>query len=272
MRSFIKIVALFVGGLSATAVYAGPISVNLSSGTFANPGLVAGSAHSTGTAITWNYTGNFADPRYVAYVSTFASGPPNNFQIFHTTHMANGAATSNTAYGPDVPLGTPAYTGVEFYYVTFSLPSDATNVALNFSRIGADDRMQFLFNGQLMGYWGGNIQGAIGKMDGIGSQPDVLNVAFNRGNVLPSLTNQSLFNIGGVNVMRFWVNNTNSTSVAAEAIQHSSSGDPSTLDIRAVLTYDTAAVVPEPATFVLSATAVLALGAFRLRRQLRFRR
>jgi hypothetical protein len=259
-----------IGSFIATgSAEAAIVTQNLSSGTFANPGLVAGAAHSTGTAITWNYTGNFNDPRYVAYVSTFNTA--GNFQIFHTTHMGFGNATSNTVYGPDVPVGTPAYTGVEFYYVTFNLPANAINVGLSFSRIGADDRLQFQLNNQLIGYWGGpSTPGAIGRMNGLGSQPTVTNVTFNPV-PLPNLTNQSLFNIGGQNVMRFWVNNTFSTNLNANAVPHQGSGDPSVLDIRATLTYDTVAapVVPEPSSLVVFAlTFVMGFSSFRRQRKL----
>ena len=258
MKRKISLPILMIGVLAmsmisgAATVQATTVIVPVNTGSFGkglNPGDVDPN-------FTWNKTGDFSDLRFQAYVF-------NNFNTLWcdagfpqtlTCNINQGFCNAKTnladpctgsdfflpLFGPDVPAGTTDQ-GIEFYYLTFDLPAGVTNVKLDFSVGGlmaADDRLQFQLNGNVIGYWGGS--GGTGRMDGLGSQPSLTGVVFNANNVnRPVVTNQSLFNIGGQNVVRFWVNNTGTTSVGAVA-RPRGGFDPSALQVRGTLSYDEA--------------------------------
>ncbi len=250
--------AVLVIGVFTMGVLFGPATVQAdtvtipfnsgSSGKGLNPGDVDPS-------FTWNKTGNFSDLRFQAYVfNNFnpwwcALGFPATLTcninqgicnaVVNPTNLCFASNTSIPLFGPDVPIGTIDQ-GIEYYYLTFDLPAGATNVSLQFTLLVADDRLQLQLNGSLIGYWGGS--GGNGRMDGLGSEPTIPYplVFFNPNNVnRPVVTDQSLFNIGGQNVLRFWTNNTGTTSVSAPARQRSG-GDPSALQVFGTVTYEVA--------------------------------
>ncbi len=256
MKRKISLPILMIGVLAmsmisgAATVQATTVIVPVNTGSFGkglNPGDVDPN-------FTWNKTGDFSDPRFQAYVFNNFNPLwcPAGFPQTLTCNINQGFCNAKTnladpctgsdfflpLFGPDVPAGTTDQ-GIEFYYLTFDLPAGVTNVKLDFSVGGlmaADDRLQFQLNGNVIGYWGGS--GGTGRMDGLGSQPSLTGVVFNANNAnRPVVTNQSLFNIGGQNVVRFWVNNTFTTSVGAAA-RPRGPGDPSALAVRGTLSYD----------------------------------
>ena len=258
MKRKISLPILMIGVLAmsmisgAATVQATTVIVPVNTGSFGK-GLNPGDADPN---FTWNKTGDFSDPRFQAYVFNNFNPLwcPAGFPQTLTCNINQGFCNAKTnladpctgsdfflpLFGPDVPAGTTDQ-GIEFYYLTFDLPAGVTNVKLDFSVGGlmaADDRLQFQLNGNVIGYWGGS--GGTGRMDGLGSQPSLTGVVFNANNVnRPVVTNQSLFNIGGQNVVRFWVNNTGTTSVGAVA-RPRGGFDPSALQVRGTLSYDEA--------------------------------
>jgi hypothetical protein len=219
-------------------------SVRLNTGNEGKPGVVRGAVD---PGVTWNYTGDFNTSRFNSYVDNDPFFP--GATTVGTCHMLGGNCRlgSNTNYGPDVTAGHPAYLGVQFFYLSFDLPANAINVSLEVTNIGADDRVGMHLNGNEIGFWGnhsgaaqnGRIDGSdvyAGTSLGAGVQPSLNPVSLQSPFGFPDFTlnNISLFLLGDTNVIRLWVNNTNSRNPFAAA-RPMSSGDPSLVGFDSVL-------------------------------------
>ena len=245
-----KLISLLLGSALIALVAGMPspvqaaFTIPINTGTSGKPGVSSGNPD---PAFTWNYTGNFADPRYQAY--TLGDS--------WTWIMAGGDLFSNNHYGPDVPAGTPNYRGVTFLYFTFDLPTGATNVKLNFNSIFANDRATLSLNAAELGsftpYFGQVTTPIPGVM--LDADSKYVSKSFISGNVPFVVDNQSLFH-SGQNVLRFWQNNTATTDPAAPA-RIDSADDGAFLSTSGSLSYDIsdAASVPEPSS-VLGLLAV----------------
>ncbi len=236
-------VVALVAGITSPAQAAFTIPIN--TGTSGKPGVSSGNPD---PAFTWNYTGNFANPRYQAYTSGDS----------WTWIMAGGDLFSNNHYGPDVPAGMPNYRGVTFLYFTFDLPTGATNVKLNFNSIDANDRATLSLNrtelGSFTPYYGQFTTPMPGVM--MDANFKYVSKSFISGVAPFAVDDQSLFH-SGQNVLRFWQNNTATTDPAAPA-RLDSADDGAFLSVQGTLSYDTVdTAVPEPS----SALGLLAVGA-----------
>jgi len=213
-------------------------SVNF--GTIPGHGVAAGAAV---PGFTWNYSGNYADPRSGALHASFTD---------HICIGPGGACGSNNNDG----VAGDEYTGYEYYYFTFSLPSTAANVRLLFEDFDGDDRAVLGVNGTQIGGFKSTAAAGGTTITTMKDASGNHTVLFQRPPV-PAITNQSLFH-AGENHFSVWVNNTFS-GLSGNAIAHAGSFDPSVIRLRGAVTFDTA-TVPEPTVFSLFGLGLAWLG------------
>ena len=252
-RVMLGVVAIALGIEAPSKVQAASFSIPINTGIIEKPGVISGAPD---PLFTWNYTGNFTDPRYQAYTNGGS-----------TWIMAGGNVFSNNNYGADVPVGMPSFSGVAFLYNAFELPTGATNIKLNFNDIYADDRVAVSLNTTELGAfspWFSTPQPGIMTGIDLTSVPRTFMPRF--GSYV--FDNQNLFKVGEQNVLRFWVNNTGiSTTLSTPAVPlipgDGTIGDGVALSIRGTLSYEIADApksVPEPSS-VLGVLAFSAFGA-----------
>ena len=101
---------------------------------------------------------------------------------------------------------------------------------------------------------------------GAGAQPGINPVTLQPGFGIPdfTLSDPSHFVLGGTNVIRLWVNNTNSRSPTAIA-RSMRSGDPSIVAFDSTLRFEITSA-PEPGTLLLALLGLAPLYGRRLRR------
>ena len=247
-----KLISLLLGSALVALVAGMPspaqaasFTIPINTGTTGKPGVNSGNPD---PAFTWNYSGNFADPRYQAYTSGDS----------WTWIMAGGNLFSSNHYSPHVPAGMPNYRGVTFLYFTFDLPTGATNVKLNFNSIFANDRATLSLNKTELGSFTPYYGQFTTPMPGVMMNADFKYVSksFISGVAPFAVDDQSLFH-SGQNVLRFWQNNTATTDPAAPA-RLDSVDDGAFLSTSGSLSYDIsdAVSVPEPS----SVLGLLAIG------------
>ncbi len=202
---------------------------------------------------SWNYSGNFADQRFaVSHI------PGGGLWI-------NPDVRSNIPADPSVPVGS-SFKGVAFFFYTFSLPSNISDVSLNL-QASADDQVAVDLNGNGLGvfklFLNNPTSPVAGKFTNANfGQYDV--------NFLPNFTPVSVndpteFN-QGLNVLRFAFNNTNTAgNPNAIAIPIQPGGDGSILGASGTITYNSKPV-PVPA-IVPGVILAGAFGAWRIRKQ-----
>lgn len=251
MKTLMKITILATTFTSVFGIIlsaqAATINVPINTGTTGKAGLKTGAVD---PVFTWNYTGNYQDPRYQTYIVD------DNSNL--TWIMKGGNISFNNNYGADVPSNMPSFYGVAYLFNTFELPQDATNIQLDFSAIASDDRVVLSLNGNELTRTAFALPAytsASGKMmDGNGNY---VSKTFDgngwEGNF--NFNNPNLFNIGGTNIVKLWVNNTDSTDPNANAIPLKNLA---WTDIRGNLSYST----PDPKSVPEASTTLglLALG------------
>lgn len=238
----------------ASPGFGGTITFSTLHNDLPGPPLIPGHGLTEGQsdpAFTWNYTGNYADPRIPANILVFNA----NNQV---TICTNGACGSSQEYG----FGR-TYTGYEFIYYGFQLPADATNITLNLIS-WVDDREIVDLNGNVLGGWGmyGSAGATAQQLDGSGTHL----VTFDGPNGIPqTFSTQSWFTPGGENYLRFWINNTGN-GIYGNAWPHGSYFEPSALQTYGTITFDTpAGTVPEPGGLVPGGLGLVALTLLPLR-------
>lgn len=204
---------------------------------------------------TWNYTGNIADPRLNTSILAFN----NNNQV---TICPNGSCGSeNYGFGQ-------AYTGFEFIYFSFLLPTDAINIVLHFGYATIDDRAVVDLNGHTLGGWGGTYAVAPGttvpQLDGSGTHTAAFTGPATISNA--DFSTQGWFAPGAQNYLRFWINNTG-TGILGTAVPHGGYGEPSAMQTYGYITFDQTQI-PEPGTLVVVGLGLVAV-ALGARRRLR---
>jgi hypothetical protein len=120
-----------------------------------------------------------------------------------------------------------------FWYAdtSFFLPANATEVSLNFSGLGGDDRGVLELNGQIVGnfFLGSSGAGVMSFSPGSYSAFTFTNVR--------SGTVSSGFLLGQVNHLRIIVNNTNTFDVNAQTITFRDAGDGTAAGLTATVSY-----------------------------------
>jgi len=235
------VVGIALAGSCFAATIVVPIPTNsgdfqYTPGGYASPVTVTGhgaSGTQTVPGWTWNYTGNFSDPRYAMYMSSSNSsyaclGPQTGIGLPWDCDSDDNLT---------VPAGDD-YPGYEFHYFTFVLPAGAQSIRMNFNTIGSDDRAVVTLNGQPLGNFGSPAT----DQPHLGPSGTVLQTF-----ALPPggntwYDNPALFQTG-TNVLRLWVNNTGNGG-SGTARTHAGGGGSSGSVVRGFVTYE---YVPAPA-------------------------
>jgi hypothetical protein len=200
----------------------------------------------TGTASEWSITGGGAQ-NATPFIVNYAYGTPSTYYNFISVTTA-GDGTGNFLQGGSLA----DFTGFWLATYTFTLPSNATGVSLNYSDFYADDRAVLTLNGQVVAATGIiSIQGAPGSMvftDGGSPQSYSFSSLFSSGTV------NSGFNIGGLNTIEAIVNNTGTGIYGPD--RSISPGDDTFLGLSGTISYSQ---VPEPSCLAMFGIGILSL-------------
>jgi hypothetical protein len=194
---------------------------------------------------SWNYTGNFGDARYPAYMSYSNSA-------YLCIGPSTGIGTTHDCDTDDnLPPAGVDYPGYEFYYFAFVLPAGAQSPRANFVSLGGDDRAVVSLNGQELG----NFASPASQQPHLGPSGVVIkDFALLAQDLWIASPTQF---VTGTNVFRVWVNNTGSGGFGS-AVSHSGGGGPSGTVIRGFVTYEMSEQVASPIP-TLSEWALIAL-------------
>jgi hypothetical protein len=197
----------------------------------------------TGTASEWSVTGGGAQ-NATPFVINYPEGNPSTFYNFLSV-TTTGDGTGNFLQGGSLADFTGFWTAI----FTFTLPSNATGINLNYNNFFADDRAVLNLNGQAIDATGiisiQNVSGSMVFTDGGDAQPYSFSGSFSSGTI------SSGFNIGGINTIEAIVNNTGEGIVGSD--NDISSGDTTFLGLSGAIVYS----VPEPSSFALAVIGIL---------------
>jgi len=195
-------------------------------------------------SFTWNYSGNYVDSRLNTNILAF------NFDN-QITICPGGAC----GYPWDYGLGR-TYSGYEFIYFGFTLPSNATNMVLHLDYAIVDDRFVADLNGNRLGAWGLWCYGDTTTTQTGPAGTIAMTYTWYQAYGL-TFADQGWFH-PGENYLRFWINNTGDGIYGSP--ESGSYGDPSAMQAYGRITYDlSSSAVPEPATITLLALGLLGL-------------
>ncbi|MEA5517092.1 hypothetical protein [Nodularia sp. UHCC 0506] len=245
-KSFSSLIAFLLSLGIQIPAHAAILNIPINTGTMGKPGIKSGDADSN---LTWNFTGSYLEPRYQSYAVN------SNFSWI----MKGGDINSNNNYGSDVPNNMPDFYGVTYLYYTFELPKDATGISLDFSTIVADDRVVLSLNDNELGSYAlalSDYDSVLGVMMDGNQKYISKNFDGNGWEGSFFFDDPSLFNLGGINFLRFWVNNTSKLdpNAPAQAIS-SKDGNLAWTHFRGKLSYNTADTISTPGSSKSDATS-----------------
>jgi hypothetical protein len=199
----------------------------------------------TDTASEWTVSGGGAQGVTPFVIENYPEGNPSSYYDFLSV-TSTGDSTGTFLQGGSLA----DFSGFWVVDYTFTLPSTATNISLDYGDFFADDRAVLALNGQVVDSTGIiSIEGAPGSMvftDGGDLQPYSFNGPFSSG------TLDSGFNVGGSNTLEVIVNNTGTGTYGPD--KDISPGDTTLLGLSGTISYSE---VPEPNSIVLLGFGIL---------------
>lgn len=219
------------------------------------PNLVQATIYTfdTGTASEWSVTAGGA-----VNVQPYIYNVPDPNQYVGNVITVTSTANGNGTFLPGGSIAN--YDGYWTAVYTFSLPANAANIVLNYSKFFADDRAVLMLNGNIIDSTGDPTAGSyVGYMVLTDGSP-AIPYTFNSPDGQVSGTATSGFNIGGLNTIEVILNDTvlNGTGggVAGTMQGHLTSNDGTGMGLTGNISFT---VVPEPS---IGAFGLMALFGF----------